>query len=90
MDSYKTHIENVGKEIEIEIFFDYQPYERMTQHYPGCSESIDICEVLIADTNIEISLLKDVEDLMKEEILEWRNDENGYVEYGYLLDDERI
>ena len=88
MDSYKTHIENV--EIEIEIFFDYQPYERMTKHYPGCSESVDICEVLIANTNIEICLLKEIAELMEEEILEDRTEENSYNEYGYLLDDERI
>ncbi len=90
MDSYKTHIENVENEIEIEIFFDYQPYERMTKHYPGCSESVDICEVLIADTNIEICLLKEIAELMEEEILEDRTEENSYNEYGYLLDDERI
>ena len=90
MDSYKTHIENVENEIEIEIFFDYQPYERMTKHYPGCSESVDICEVLIANTNIEICLLKEIADLMEEEILEDRTEENSYNEYGYLLDDERI
>ena len=89
MNSYKTHIENVEDEIEIEIFFDYQPYESMTRHYPGCSESVDICEVLIADTNIELCLLKDVEGLMEEEILEYREEElNAYDGYGYL--NERI
>jgi hypothetical protein len=57
----------------------------MTRRYPGCSESVDICEVLIADTNIEICLLKDVADLMEEEILEYRNEENAFSKYGYLL-----
>jgi hypothetical protein len=89
MNSYKTHIENVDNEIEIEIFFDYQPYESMTRHSPPVPESVDICEVLIVDTNIELCLLKDVEGLMEEEIMEYRQEElNAYDGYGYL--NERI
>jgi hypothetical protein len=66
---YETHIQNGEDEIKIKVYFDYQPYEPMTRHYPGCSESVDIGEVRVADGG-EICLLD--EGLMEEEILEYR------------------
>ena len=36
MNSYKTHIE-----IEVEVFFDVQPYEPQTLTYPGCPFAIE-------------------------------------------------
>lgn len=40
-----TAITNI--EIEIEVNFDYQPYERPTRHYPGCSEQVCINSISI-------------------------------------------
>lgn len=71
MPSVKKHIEHGPEcdEIEIEIFFDFQPEEPMTRHYPGCDPSCDIYEVRIVETDAEICLLKDLESSMAEEIL---------------------
>lgn len=34
---------------DFEVDFDYQPAERMTRDYPGCSESVEINEVMDSD-----------------------------------------
>ena len=83
---YNTYIENVDEEFEIEVSYDYQPYEQMTRHYPGCSESVDINEVRIVD-GPEICLMKNEESLIEEEILENIAEESNYNKYGYMLDE---
>lgn len=70
MPSVKKHIEAGEDEIEVEIFFDFQPYEDQTWHYPGSSPSCDIYEVQVVETGAEVCLLKDVEGRMAEEILD--------------------
>ncbi len=83
---YNTHIENVDNEFEIEVDYDYQPYEQMTQHYPGCSESVEINEVRIVNGS-EICLMKNEEGLIEEQILEHIAEESDYNKYGYMLDE---
>lgn len=83
---YITHIENVDEEIEIEIHYDYQPYENMTRHCPGCSESVEINEVRIVN-GPEICLMKHEESLIEESILEHIAEESDYNKYGYMLDE---
>lgn len=78
MPSVKKDIEAGEDEIEVEIFFDFQPYEPMTRHYPGSSPSCDIYEVQVVETGAEICLLKDVESSMAEEILDDYEDSKGY------------
>jgi hypothetical protein len=85
---YKTHIENVGEEIEIEVDYDYQPYEDMTRHYPGCNEDAEITSIIMTDTGAEIDIIDD--DLLEElrvSILEHVAEESEYNKYGYLLDE---
>jgi hypothetical protein len=69
MPSVIKHIEQGEDEIEIEVFFDFQPYEAVTHDYPGCDASCDIYEVVIVNTDAEICLLKDIESTIEEEIL---------------------
>ena len=83
---YNTHIENVDTEFEIEVDYDYQPYEQMTRQYPGCSESVEINEVRIVNGS-EICLMKNEEGLIEEQILEHIAEESDYNKYGYLLDE---
>lgn len=84
---YTTYIENVDEEIEIEIEFDYQPYEPMTRHYPGCNEDIEFCGFTVVDTGAEIEIIdENLLDDLKVEILEWIKEESEMQKYGYLLD----
>ena len=46
-------------EIEVEIDFDYQPFEWATLEYPGCSESIEINEVKPVDLDKDIAFNTD-------------------------------
>ena len=69
MPSVIKEIDQGEGEIEVEIFFDFQPYEPMTRHYPGCDASCDIYEVMVTETGAEVCLLKEVEGYMEEEIL---------------------
>ena len=91
MPTEKIHIENIDEEIEIEIDFDYQPEEQMTRHYPGCSASADINEVLRVDNGSELCLLPKAEELIEETLLEIALDNQvemaHYKKYGYLLTD---
>ena len=83
---YTTTLDNGYDEVEVEINFDYQPYEAMTRHYPGCSECVMIEEVKVIETNAELCLLKGVEEQLSEQVLEWVHEEQDYAKYGYLMD----
>ena len=54
-------------EIEFEIDFDYQPYERSTLEYPGAEESIQINSIEPVDLQRE---LKEYEDTIRSNCLE--------------------
>ena len=58
-----------GLEVEIEALFEYQPYEQMTRHYPGCDENAEVYEVNLVN-GPEICLLPDVQKDLEIEILE--------------------
>lgn len=83
---YTTDFDNGYQEFEIEIDFDYEPYEAMTRHYPGNSESVIINDVRVAETQAELCLLKGVEDELAEKVMEWIHDEQDYAEYGYMME----
>jgi hypothetical protein len=96
-DFFETTIENGIHEIDIEIEFDYQPYEPMTRHYPGCNEDLDFCgfTMLAVDGEMvdssEIEIIDDdLLDQLRVAILEHRAEENEMAQYGYMLDYERI
>ena len=83
---YETHIENGEIEIPITVCFDYQPYEQMTQFYPGCDESVDVSFVHVTgDENAAMCLLSDIEKLMEEEILEEIEDYRRECELDHYL-----
>ena len=42
-------------EVEFEVDFDYQPFERATLEYPGCDEGIEINEVKPVDLDRDIA-----------------------------------
>lgn len=90
MNQETLHIENVDEEIEIEVYFDFQPEERMTRHYPGCDPSVEICEVIRADNGVELCLLPDeqerIEEILVEKAEENRQEQIAYRKYGYMLD----
>jgi hypothetical protein len=91
MAEYRTYIENGKDEIEIIVYYDYQPFEKMTRYYPGCPESVDICyaEMVVRyfknskeiKSLSEISLLHNTEIDIETEILESiKNKSNSYYE----------
>ena len=44
-------------EIDLTVFFDYQPAERMERDYPGCSESAELESVIANINNNKIDIL---------------------------------
>lgn len=38
--------------VELEVEFEYQPYEPATMEYPGCGESVEITAVIFKGTDI--------------------------------------
>lgn len=56
--------------IEVLVFFDFEPYEPMTRHYPGCDASLDITEVIRDDNYEEICLLPEQKEAWEEELLD--------------------
>ena len=56
--------------IEVLVFFDFQPYEPMTRHYPGCDASLEICEVVRDDNLEEVCLLPEIKKQWEEQLLD--------------------
>jgi len=69
--NYTHYIETeLGEEIELTVYFDFQPEEKMTWDYPGCPADAEVTEVLIAGTSIEVCLMPDEEASVVESILD--------------------
>ena len=87
---YKTYLDNGYDEVEVEVEFDYQPYEPSSWGfnggYPGCDEAVDICEVKVVETQAELCLLKNAEYQMREEVMDFVHDEQEYSQYGYMME----
>lgn len=76
MPTIEKIITNVDEEIEVTIYFDYQPEEPREPYYPGCHEEVTIIDVESNDGR-EMSFLGDFIELLEEEILEQiHHDEN--------------
>jgi hypothetical protein len=76
----RLDFDNGYQEFEIDVEFDYQPYEPATWSewdggYPGCSEGVDICLVTMVDTGSEICLLN--EDEVEEQVLDEIHERQG-------------
>ena len=87
---FETTLDNGYDEVEVEIDFDYQPYEPQEWGYhggyPGCPEGAEICEVKVVDTQAELCILPQFEMEFVEQILEHVHEEQAYAKYGYLMD----
>jgi hypothetical protein len=83
MGDFKTYLENGMDEIEIDVDADYEPFEESTRHYPGCVESVDICEVRMVESGSEICLLPKTKDEMKEIILDMIHDMQEMASIAY-------
>lgn len=53
--------------VELDIEFDYQPYEPATNEYPGCDESVEITAVIFNGTDITDFIFEfgDIEEFEK-------------------------
>ena len=72
---FTLDFDNGHEEFEIEVEFDYQPYEQMTLEYPGCDESVEICGV--TKDGHELCLIGDQDEYLAEIILEKICDERN-------------
>ena len=55
----------IADDIPVEVEFDYQPYEKMTDTYPGCFELVTVENVFLGgDEN------KELYEVLNEETLE--------------------
>ena len=62
-------------EIEFEVDYDYQPFERATLEYPGCSESVEINEV--KPVNIDKDLCKHAFSIADHCLEDYRDSHRG-------------
>lgn len=62
------------EEIQIEVEYDYQPFEHMTRDYPGCPEEATIFSTTIIETGEEICLMPETEKELSKKILEIINE----------------
>jgi len=68
------------KGYEFRVVFDYQPYEKSTMHYPGCSESVEINEIFDYDGEEVKDYAFDIlEGLVEEQCLEAVHDDQDRV-----------
>ena len=58
-------------EIEIEVDYDFQPMERMTRHYPGCPEEVEINTLSISGIELPMELQNLIMRDFEYEIYEW-------------------
>jgi hypothetical protein len=58
----------ISLEIECEVDFDYQPAERMTRHYPGCHEAVEINTLLLNEKEISMETFNIMMEMYQGEI----------------------
>lgn len=86
--------DNGYEELEIEVDFDYEPYEPMTRHYPGAPEAVIINAIyVVTDEGLsEICLIPNrvVEEQLENDILNEIHEAKAEAEvdraYGYLME----
>jgi hypothetical protein len=77
--------ENTDEEIELCVYYDYNDAEKANSTYPGCDAEVEINEVVINGTEVEVCLMPDFEESVMENILEKENSYKPYKAYGYML-----
>ena len=85
-DSILEYIEheNTDEEIELCVYYDYQPKEKSNSTYPGSDAEVEINEVVINESNVEVCLMPDFEESVMENILEKEFECKSYKAYGYM------
>ena len=64
---YRT-TNDIEREIQLLIEYDYQPGERQEIDYPGCDEGVEITRVMA--NGVDFELTTDEEDELEKECLE--------------------
>ena len=59
----------------VTVEFDYQPAERQTRDDPGCSEEVEITEVLFRGISIHSDCSADTISQLEQEAFEWMDGE---------------
>jgi len=77
--------ENTDEEIELCVYYDYNGAEKANTTYPGSPAEVEINEVLINGTDVEVCLMPDFEESVMENILEKEFECKPYKAYGYML-----
>ena len=77
--------ENTDEEIELCVYYDYHGEEKSTSTYPASDADVEINEVVINETNVEVCLMPDFEASVMENILEKEFKYKPYKAYGYML-----
>ena len=62
--SFWTHMEIGNLEVEVEVFYDFNPKERQTDTYPGCDAEVVISTVEldgqeITSTDVQFATLEE-------------------------------
>ncbi len=56
---------NLGDEIDVTVYFDYQPVERQTHDHPGCDSDVTINAVCVDNDE-----KKDIQIIIRDSVLE--------------------
>ena len=59
--SFETYIE-----IPVTIYYDFQPPERQTRHYPGCPAAVCVTDIVVPGDYVSY-ILKNYEDSLEQE-----------------------
>lgn len=63
-----TYRDNSDDDLNVVVEFDYQPREKATSTYPGCSAEVTLCSVF--DTDIRADVLHNLLPSEKDRIIE--------------------
>jgi hypothetical protein len=74
--------------ISLEVYYDYHPAEAQTRDYPGCSEGVEITEVLHRGDDITALLESGTIEMIEEAIMSDRHASADDWAYGQYRDRE--
>jgi len=66
-------IDDVESKHDLDVSFDWQPYEAMTHDYPGCDESIEISSVKSGSVELLDLITEGEKDMLTDKLWEMRN-----------------
>lgn len=71
----------IASEIEVEVWYDWQPEEKQTRDYPGCAEEIAITDVYVDGDSSKCileALCAGVIDALVQELYDSKEDPDPY------------